>query len=35
MQRLRDKIALADLPFSLNLVSFWWTAVLLLSLLSY
>ena len=32
MQRLRDIIALADLPFSLSLVSFWRTAVLLLLL---
>ena len=32
MQHLRDIIALADLPFSLGLVSFWRTAVLLLSL---
>ena len=32
MQRLRNIIALADLLFSLSLVSFWWTAVLLLLL---
>ena len=32
MQRLRDIIALADLPFSLSLVFFWRTAVLLFSL---
>ena len=32
MQRLRDIIALVDLPFSLSLVSFWWTAALLLLL---
>ena len=32
MQRLRDIIALADLPFSLSLVSFWRTAALLLLL---
>ena len=32
MQRLRDIIALVDLPFSLSLVFFWWTAALLLLL---